>query len=88
MPFQRSASGTLLPEVLTYSPTAVHAFAAVHDTPFSPPCRGPGGLGVGSIDHPDEASAVVALLRAAAATVTETNKPALNLNPRRFPLVT
>ena len=45
-PFHRSASGTALSDALTKSPTAVQAFAAVHDTPFSRAFRPPAGVGV------------------------------------------
>ena len=46
VPFQRSASGTALLDALTKSPTAVHAFAAVHETPPRNPLRPPLGIGV------------------------------------------
>src|SRR5215468_3674740 len=46
VPFQRSASGTSLLEPLTKSPTASHAFAAVHDTVLSWLVVDPDGCGV------------------------------------------
>src|SRR5579859_41790 len=45
-PFQRSASGTSLGVALTKSPTAVQAFAAVHETPPRKGLRPPLGVGV------------------------------------------
>src|SRR5215467_9314403 len=46
VPFHRSASGTPLLEALTKSPTAVQAFAAVHETPPRKALRPPLGVGV------------------------------------------
>jgi hypothetical protein len=40
VPFQRSATAARAPELSTYSPTAVHAIADVHETPFNAPPRG------------------------------------------------
>jgi hypothetical protein len=51
LPFQRSASGTVVPALLVYDPTAVHADADVHDTPARElPCA-PLGLGVDWTAH-------------------------------------
>src|SRR6516162_546741 len=64
VPFHRSASGTPLFEALTKSPTAVQAFAAVHDTPPRKALRPPLGVGVFSIvqDVPSHCSAQVPVL--------------------------
>src|SRR5215471_20967665 len=61
VPFQRSASGTTLLEALTKSPTAVQAFAAVHETPPRKALRPPLGVGVFSMvqDVPSQFSAQV-----------------------------
>ena len=45
VPFQRSASGTVLVP-LKNEPTAVQAFGAVHDTPCRAGSEPPGGMGV------------------------------------------
>jgi hypothetical protein len=37
VPCQRSATASCAPELSTYSPTAVHAIADVHETPFNAP---------------------------------------------------
>jgi hypothetical protein len=52
LPFPRSARVSCAPSLLVYDPTAVHAVADVHDTPFSWLAAPPSGLGVPWIDQP------------------------------------
>jgi hypothetical protein len=51
LPFQRSASGTALPDPFTSYPTAVHASAAVQDTAAKAVAEAPRSRAVGRIVH-------------------------------------
>ena len=51
-PSHRSTRGTP-PAVSETPPTAVHALAAVHDTPSKADCEAPPGSGTGTTDHDD-----------------------------------
>ena len=48
VPFQRSATVTGVPEVLTANPTVVHAVAEVQATDCSRVASAPGGCGIGT----------------------------------------
>jgi len=50
-PFHDSASVTVVPAESTYEPTAMHARAALHDTPDNVTPVPPGGSGTGCAAH-------------------------------------
>jgi hypothetical protein len=95
VPFHASASVSFTPELLTYSPTATQAVAAVHVTPERALLVAPVGVGVDWIDQvaarADEAparhNASVARAIAHAPGTRQTNR-STNDSRRRTPVTT
>jgi len=90
VPFQASASVTLVPELSVELPTAVHVLADVHETPEKVLDASPAGVGVDWIDQlvPSQASAKVTLgpelsaaLPTASQEVEEMHETAARIGP-------